>query len=107
MTEEDNAKQSAERTVEDIKTKANVIDDRCVHLLDHPEKIKDLQEDTNDILTAIEDMSFLMDRALAYAAKYREQEYDNPECPNCGTEQEVAVTSSNITGYLCPVCDVE
>lgn len=29
----------------------------------------------------------------------------DPICPDCETAQEVAVRSSNITGYLCPVCD--
>ena len=29
----------------------------------------------------------------------------NPICQKCGTVEEVATRSSNITGYLCPVCD--
>jgi len=32
---------------------------------------------------------------------------DNPICPSCGAEQELAVTSSNIQGYLCPNCDIQ
>jgi len=33
-------------------------------------------------------------------------EEDNPICSNCGAEKELAVTSSNIQGYLCPNCDM-
>ena len=29
----------------------------------------------------------------------------NPICQKCGTDEEVAARSSNITGFLCPVCD--
>lgn len=34
-----------------------------------------------------------------------EEDELNPICSSCGTIQEVAVRSSNITGHLCPICD--
>lgn len=88
-----------------IKGQARKIADRIVHLEENPEHVMSQNEDTEDVKQFIEGMSQELQKALENAEKYRQEEIDNPTCPECGSIMEVAVTSSNITGHLCPECD--
>jgi len=88
-----------------IKGQARKIADRIVHLEENPEQVMSQNEDTEDVEQFIERMSQELEKALQNAEKYREEEVEKPTCPDCGSIKEVAVTSSNITGYLCPECD--
>jgi len=102
-------KSHKDTTVEDlqlVEEHARTIIDRIVHLKENPHKIMTANDDVKDIVENIGKIDDMVDQALEDAEKYRTEEFDNPVCQRCGTAKEVAVTSSNITGYLCPECDI-
>ncbi len=104
--EDANGPEVAEEYLESVKKHAQIIIESANNLQGNPERIIEHEENTNNILTKIEDISVCASSAIEVMEEYREEEYDNPHCQNCGAEQELAVTSSNIQGYLCPNCNI-
>jgi len=102
---DENPKKVAQEYLDHVKAHAEKITVSADRLQENPERILEHEHNTNKILTSIEDISTYASSAIEVMDKYREEEYDNPHCEICGAEQELAVTSSNIQGYLCPNCD--
>lgn len=107
MKESDVLEQNLQDKLAHVEEMAHNIGEMSGALKMSPHNLMEREDRTQSIMSHLDDMSRLMQEALDEADDYRDAKYDNPACPFCGTEQEVAVTSSNITGFLCPVCDGE